>query len=36
VVYTEVFETRTEAIARENAIKRKKSREYMQKLIGER
>ena len=33
LVYKEVFETRTEAIKRENEIKRKKSRKYIEWLI---
>ena len=33
VAYTEVFETRSEAIKRENQIKKKKSRKYIDWLI---
>jgi putative endonuclease len=34
LVYFEVFENRSEAIKRENEIKRKKSRKYVEKLIN--
>ncbi|MBC7695968.1 MAG: GIY-YIG nuclease family protein [Burkholderiales bacterium] len=34
LVYTESFETRNEAICRENDIKRKKSRRYIEWLIS--
>jgi len=34
LVYTEEFNTRAEAVTRESAIKKKKSREYIMKLIG--
>jgi len=33
LVYFEVFESRSEAIRRENEIKRKKSRVYIEKLV---
>ena len=33
LVYFEEFETKSEAIKRENQIKRKKSRKYIEKLI---
>ena len=33
IVYTEVFESRVEAIKRENQIKKKKSRKYIEWLI---
>ena len=33
--YTEQFETRSEAASREKAIKAKKSRKYIEQLIGE-
>jgi predicted GIY-YIG superfamily endonuclease len=33
MVYTEIFETRIEAIKRENQIKKKKSRKYIEWLI---
>lgn len=33
VVYTETFETRKEAIIREKAIKKKKSRKYIEWMI---
>jgi putative endonuclease len=33
LVYSEVFETKTEAIIRENQIKRMKSRKYIEELI---
>jgi len=34
LVYTESFETRNEAIRRENEIKKKKSRKYIEWLIS--
>ncbi len=34
LVYFEMFETRTEAIKRENEIKSKKSRKYIEVLIS--
>ncbi len=34
IVYFEKFETKTEAIKRENEIKKKKSRKYIEKLIS--
>jgi putative endonuclease len=34
LVYSESFQTRKEAIQRENEIKRKKSRLYIERLIG--
>ena len=33
LMYTETFETRGEAMKRENAIKKKKSRKYIENLI---
>ncbi len=35
LVYTETFETRSHAIRRENEIKKKKKRSYIEKLIGQ-
>ena len=35
LVYTELFESRNEAVRRETEIKRKKSRKYIQWLIGQ-
>ena len=35
MVYSEQFETRSDAIKRENEIKRKKSKKYIQKIIAE-
>ena len=34
LVYTETFDNKTDAIKRENEIKRKKSRKYIEYLIG--
>ncbi len=34
IVYSEKFETKSEAIERENAIKKMKSRNYIEKLIA--
>ena len=34
LVYTEVFDTRTQAVVREKEIKDKKSRKYIEKLIS--
>ena len=34
VVYTECFETRSESVRREREIKAKKSRKYLEYLIG--
>ena len=34
LVYTEVFKTRKEALARERTIKQYKSRDYIEKLIS--
>jgi len=34
IVYTETFSSRAEAVKRENAIKKKKSRKYIEWLIG--
>ena len=34
IVYTEEFKSKTEALKRENEIKRMKSRQYLEKLIG--
>ncbi|HQQ93409.1 MAG TPA: GIY-YIG nuclease family protein [Bacteroidia bacterium] len=36
LVYTEQFSSRKEALARENEIKKKKSRRYIECLIGQR
>jgi putative endonuclease len=33
LVYTEVFKTKSEALKRERAIKKRKSRKYIEKLI---
>jgi len=35
LMYSELFETRNEAIIRENEIKKKKSRKYVEWLISE-
>ena len=34
IVYTEIFDTRSEAYSREMSIKKKKSRKYIEWLIG--